>query len=64
MSTNNSAKKNIMLTEKLLNILKEVDKIDNRCERKFINNVKDISFYNKLLEESNEKLVIITNNLK
>lgn len=56
--------KNIMSTNKLISILKELDRIDNNLDKKFKNNVKDISIYNRLLEDSNNNLFTIIKNLK
>lgn len=63
MNQNETKQKNILLADKLLNTIKEINTIDNNLHKKFRNNVQNISLYNQLLETSNNNLFTITKNL-
>ena len=61
---NQSKKPNfdIVQIKKLIHTLTELNRIDRCCEKKFNNNVRDISFYYDLLETSNNNFYTIMRN--
>ena len=50
--------------EKVVNIIKELDKQDELLERKYRDHVEELKFYEDLLKEANDYFYIIVKNFK
>ncbi len=57
-------RENINAAKKAVRLIKRVNAIDNRYEKKIMCNARDIGFYNKLLSDANDNFYVIMKNLK
>jgi len=61
--SSNTTKQNLHTIKKIINILKEINKIDNILENKYERNSKEIELYKSLLEDTNKNFYVIIKNL-
>lgn len=61
---NNYFDKNLIAAKKFVDIILNIDELDKQVEDKFINNQRDLKFYNDLLDDANKHFFNIVKNLK
>ena len=64
MSNSTVTKKHINTTKKIINIMKEINKIDEILKNKYERNTNEIELYDSLLIDTNNNFYNIIKNLK
>jgi len=64
MPNNTTTKKHINTTKKIINIMREINKIDEILKNKYDRNTNELELYDSLLKDTNNNFYNIIKNLK